>query len=42
VPQPRVLGIVLVETKSLHNVDDEAGVWIALLTPVVAFASGGK
>ncbi|KAF6035711.1 hypothetical protein EB796_005976 [Bugula neritina] len=36
--QARIIGIILVETKSVYNISDETGVWIAILPSVLATA----
>jgi len=38
--QARIIGIVVVETKSVYNISDETGVWIATLPFVLATAVG--
>jgi len=38
--QARIIGIILVETKSVYNISDETGVWIAILPFVIATAVG--
>jgi len=39
-PQARIIGIILVEMMNVYNIDEQTGLWIASLTPVLIFAIG--